>query len=107
LSGPLAGYRTPRGRYEDLIDKRDGEGLTDEEATELGRLIAERRGEPYEGDAQDPPPDVELRRRSVPEDEIEEELAEDRPVGPKGTEPSLTSKEPETAPEGGQGPPPA
>jgi hypothetical protein len=95
------------GRYEDLIDKRDSEGLSQEEAEELGRLMAERRGESYEGDAQDPPPDVELRRVSVPEEEIEEELAEQRPVGPKGTEPNLTSKDPETAPEGGQGPPPA
>jgi hypothetical protein len=67
------------GRYEELMEKRDGEGLTNEEAAELGRLMAERRGEPYEGDAQDPPPDVEMRRVSVPEDEIEEELAEDRP----------------------------
>ena len=94
-------------RYEELIEKRDGEGLTDDEAAELGRLMAERRGQSYQGDAEDPPPDVELRRKSVPEDEIEEELAEDRPLGPKGTEPSPTSKEPETYPEGGQGMPPA
>lgn len=94
-------------RYEQLIEKRDGEGLTDDEAAELGRLMAERRGESYEGHADDPPPDVELRRKSVPEDEIEEELAEDVPLGPKGTEPRLTSKEPETLPESGQGVPPA
>lgn len=67
------------GRYEDLIAKRDREGLTRDEATELGRLMAERRGEAYEGDAQDPPPDVELRRVSVPEEEIEEGLAEGPP----------------------------
>jgi hypothetical protein len=67
------------GRYEELMEKRDGEGLTDDEADELGRLMAERRGEPYEGDAQDPPRDVEMRRVSVPEDEIEEELSEDGP----------------------------
>src|ERR687892_2556033 len=53
-----------------VIDKRDREGLTDDEATELGRLMAERRGDSYrgdsyQGDADDPPPDVELRRRSV------------------------------------------
>lgn len=94
-------------RYQQLIEKRDREGLTRDEADELGRLMAERRGEPYEGHAQDPPPDVERRRASVSEEEIQEELAEDRPLGPKGTEPSLTSKEPETLPEGGQGPPPA
>ena len=94
-------------RYQKLIDKRDREGLSREETDELGRLMAERRGQRYEGDAQDPPPDVELRRKSVPEEEIEEELAEDRPVGPRGTEPNLTSKDPEKLPEGGQGAPPA
>lgn len=94
-------------RYDELIAKRDREGLTPEEATELGRLMAERRGQPYEGNAQAPPSDVEMRRASVPEEEIEEELAEDRPLGPKGTEPNLTSEEPETLPEGGQGTPPA
>ncbi len=97
------------GRYEELIEKRDAEGLSREEATELGRLMAERRGEVYEGNAADPPPDVEMRRESVPEDEIEEEVGEQPkpPLGPKGTEPRPTSREPETYPEGGQGPPPA
>src|SRR5918996_4364405 len=71
-----SGYLAGMDRYQELIDKRDREGLTDDEATELGRLMAERRGESYQGDADDPPPDVELRRRSVPEEEIEEELAE-------------------------------
>ena len=71
-------------RYQELIDKRDREGLTDDESTELGQLMAERRGESYQGDADDPPPDVELRRRSVPEEEIEEELAE----GGQGTPPA-------------------
>ena len=92
-------------RYHELIDKRNREGLTDDEADELGRLMAERRGEPYEGHAKDPPPDVELRRASVPEEEIEDELARKRPVGPRGTEPNLTSEDPEEYPEGGQGMP--
>ena len=89
-------------RHQELIEKRDREGLTDDEAAELGRLMTERRGQQYEGDAQDPPPDVEQRRASVPEDEIEG-LAKDHPLGPKGTEPDLTSRDPETLPEGGQG----
>jgi hypothetical protein len=36
-------------RYHELIEKRDGPGLTDEEADELGRLEAEKAGEPYGG----------------------------------------------------------
>jgi hypothetical protein len=35
-------------RFEALKRKAAGEGLTDEEAAELGRLYAERRGEPYQ-----------------------------------------------------------
>lgn len=34
-------------RLEDLVKKRDERGLTREEADELGRLLAERAGEPY------------------------------------------------------------
>ena len=36
------------GRLEELERKRDDVGLTDEEANELGRMMAERAGEPYE-----------------------------------------------------------
>jgi hypothetical protein len=35
-------------RFEELKRKAEGEGLTDEEAAELGRLYAEERGEPYQ-----------------------------------------------------------
>lgn len=35
-------------RFEELKRKAAGEGLTDEEAAELGRLYAEHRGEPYQ-----------------------------------------------------------
>ena len=34
-------------RFEELVAKRDERGLTREEADELGRLLAERGGEPY------------------------------------------------------------
>jgi hypothetical protein len=37
-----------RDRFEELKRKAAGEGLTDEEAAELGRLYAEERGEPYQ-----------------------------------------------------------
>ena len=34
-------------RFEELKRKRREEGLTDEEANELGRMFAEREGKPY------------------------------------------------------------
>jgi hypothetical protein len=34
-------------RFQDLLDKRDRVGLSDEEASELGRMFAERMGKPY------------------------------------------------------------
>ena len=34
-------------RFDELSAKRDRDGLTDEEADELGRLTAEREGRPY------------------------------------------------------------
>ena len=36
-------------RYQQLMQKRDGSGLTDDEANELGRLMAEKEGLEYEG----------------------------------------------------------
>jgi hypothetical protein len=62
------------GRYEELTRKRDGSGLTKDEADELGKLMAGRRDEPY-GNAQRPPEDVEVERSGTAEDveELEEE----------------------------------
>jgi hypothetical protein len=41
-------------RYDELIAKRDGEeGLSDDEANELGKLIAEKEGTAYEGHGPD------------------------------------------------------
>ena len=34
-------------RFQELEKKRDAEGLTEEEANELGRMIAERQGQAY------------------------------------------------------------
>jgi len=36
-------------RYQQLLEKRDGPGLTDDEANELGRLMADAEGLDYEG----------------------------------------------------------
>jgi len=40
-------------RYTELVGKRDSEGLSDDEANELGRLEAEKEGVPYEGHGPD------------------------------------------------------
>lgn len=50
-------------RYDELMEKRRRVGLSDEEAAELGRLMAERagRGDEY-SDADNPPPEVEAVR---------------------------------------------
>jgi hypothetical protein len=66
-------------RFEDLIAKRDSEGLTDNEADELGRLIAEQEGKPY-SNADNPPPDVESERRSEPEEATRDEVETERDV---------------------------
>jgi len=50
-------------RFEELTEKRDGIGLTRDEADELGRLMAEREGKPY-GNADDPPEEVEEERHA-------------------------------------------
>jgi hypothetical protein len=62
------------GRYEELTKKRDDTGLTKDEADELGKLMAERRGQPH-GTADNPPEDVEVERSGTVEsvEELEEE----------------------------------
>jgi hypothetical protein len=64
-------------RYQELIEKRDGPGLSDEEADELGRLMAERQGEPY-ANADNPPLDVEAERESKDTEDYVEEQRESR-----------------------------
>jgi hypothetical protein len=45
---PGGGYMAvDQARFEELTKKRDEEGLTTEEANELGRMIAEKEGKPY------------------------------------------------------------
>ena len=67
------------GRYEDLIAKRDSEGLTEDEANELGRLMADREGKPY-GNADNPPPGVQEERGDVPEEATRDEVQTRRDV---------------------------
>ena len=62
------------GRYEELIEKRDGPGLSDDEVDELGKLMAEREGKAYEGNAEDPPLEVEAERVSKDPEELVEEI---------------------------------
>jgi hypothetical protein len=60
-------------RYQQLVEKRDRSGLSDEEADELGRLMAEREGRPYGGaqarsedHVQEDRADQEARRERAP-----------------------------------------
>ena len=64
-------------RYNELMTKRE-EGLTDEEANELGRLIAEKEGIPYEGHGPnaaeaDEEADIHGRHKEGSPDPVEEE----------------------------------
>ena len=52
-------------RFDELIEKRGREGLSDEEANELGRLFAEQEGKPYAN--------AQSRRMGEPAIEPEEE----------------------------------
>ena len=66
------------GRYEELIEKRDSQGLSDDETDELGKLMAEREGDTYEGNADDPPLEVEAERVSKDPEEYVEEVEASR-----------------------------
>lgn len=46
-------------RYEELIRKRSESGLSDEEANELGRLMARRAGKPYSNAQSRSPEDMD------------------------------------------------
>jgi hypothetical protein len=61
-----------QARYDELIKKRDEEGLTTQEAGELGRLMAEKEGRAEEyGNAEQPPAEVEVARTGIAESEEE------------------------------------
>jgi hypothetical protein len=70
-------------RFEELKRKAEGEGLTDEEAAELGRLHAEERGEPYQnasssGDADASKEDKETQERRELDASAQAKAAEER-----------------------------
>src|SRR5213079_3183758 len=78
VAGTTEGGRMDQARYEELIAKRDGEGLSDDEANELGRLVAEQQGVPYEGhgpNAAEADAEADIRGRHKPgsADPIEDE----------------------------------
>jgi hypothetical protein len=68
-----------QARYDELIAKRDGEeGLSDDEANELGRLVAEREGVAYGGHGPDAAEadaeaDIHGRHKEGSPDPVEEE----------------------------------
>jgi len=53
-------------RFAELERKRDTEGLTDEEANELGRMIAAKEGRPYSNARAREHPDAGPRPESAP-----------------------------------------
>jgi hypothetical protein len=86
------------GRYEELTKKRDAEGLSDDEANELGKLEAKREGEEYEGNADDPPIEVRAERIGAdPETATEEEVATEEH---KDVDDTVLTRERERAAEG-------
>jgi hypothetical protein len=84
-------------RYQELLRKRDQAGLSDDEASELGRMIANRQGKPYRGPKDIDPDDAEpqevtpvVREEATEREEAgeepepdppEEEMEEDREAG--------------------------
>lgn len=60
-------------RWQQLIHKRDTSGLTDDEANELGRMMAEREGEPYSNASHRKTPEADLTDvETYSEDEVKE-----------------------------------
>ena len=79
-------------RYTELMEKRDGVGLTDEEADELGRLLAEKSGETYGGAEErsesraqaDTADDEHRREKETPPGELIEEERYEETVNEEG-----------------------
>jgi hypothetical protein len=91
-----SGNGTDMDRYQQLIEKRDSEGLTKDEADELGKLLAERKGKGDEyANAQDPPEEVELARTGLAGDEEElQEIREEGGTNRPTLEKALRKREP-------------
>jgi hypothetical protein len=84
-------------RYQELLTKRDESGLTREEASELGRLMAEKegRGEEY-GNADQPPEEVEIARTGLADSEEELEAVQEERAEREGEVPLLKKEVDET-----------
>jgi hypothetical protein len=65
-------------RLQELEHKRDSSGLTDDEADELGRMIAEREGKPY-GNASTRPHPESIGADDKPYSEAELEEVRNQP----------------------------
>ena len=66
-------------RYDELMAKRKTSGLSDAEANELGRLMAEKKGETYGGAA--------ARKEAFAEAEAEEQRLREHPASEGHTAP--------------------
>ena len=101
-------------RYQELLEKRDAEGLNRDEANELGKMEAERRGADYYN-AENPPPAVEaerVARTDVTEEDVEQardrDDAEQAEMAPKGSERRPEEEDRAEPPKPGtESPPPA
>lgn len=67
-------------RWQELKRKRDTSGLTDKEANELGRMMAEREGKPYGNASQLEHPEADLTDIQPYSEAEAEELKEHRDV---------------------------
>jgi hypothetical protein len=90
-----AGTAMNQQRFQELVRKGDGTGLTDDEADELGRMIAERDGKPY-ANASDIHPDGPRQDGVTAAEEVE--AAEREEAGEEATpEPPLEEQEEDRA----------
>lgn len=86
-------------RFQELERKRDTEGLSDEEANELGRMMAEQRGQPYQNADTRQHPDAGPHAWKTAEGVESEEGLQEPPAGtsrPAATEAGgLAAEKPE------------
>jgi hypothetical protein len=73
-------------QYQELIDKRDTEGLSDEEANELGRMMAQKEGKPYHSALQEQQHD-EVPEVWTAEEKAKEQEESSEAVKVRGTDP--------------------
>jgi hypothetical protein len=76
-----------QARFEELEHKRDTAGLTDEEANELGRMIAEREGRPYSNRDDERSARRDQEETEIRDAETAEEVTREREIDPWNAEP--------------------